>query len=156
VGIVLVAQLVGLLGLIVPVFPGLVVIWLADLGYGLVAGFGLSGWICFAIITLLMLAGSLADNVLMGAKARVGGASWWTLAAGWVAGVAGCLLLPPLGGIPASLLAVFIVEWIRRKDWRSALELTRGTAIGCGWAFVLRVALGLGMLLAWGAWVWIH
>jgi uncharacterized protein len=156
VAVTLVGQLVGLLGLIVPVFPGLTVIWLVDLGYGLAVGFDTTGWICFAFITLFMLTGTVIDNILMGAKAKGGGASWWTLAAGWAAGVTGTLLLPPLGGIPASLLAVFIAEWIRQKDWRSALNLTKGTAIGCGWAVLARLALGLGMILTWGAWVIIH
>jgi uncharacterized protein YqgC (DUF456 family) len=31
-------MLVGLFGLIVPVFPGLVVMWLAALGYGVASG----------------------------------------------------------------------------------------------------------------------
>jgi len=39
-----IAMLTGLLGLIVPVFPGLVIIWLAAIAYGFVNGFGTLGW----------------------------------------------------------------------------------------------------------------
>ena len=44
-------MLVGLFGLIVPVFPGTVVIWLAALGYGVVTGFHTLGIVLFVIIT---------------------------------------------------------------------------------------------------------
>ena len=36
-------MLVGLIGLVVPVFPGLLIMWLAALGYGIVAGFRHAG-----------------------------------------------------------------------------------------------------------------
>jgi uncharacterized protein len=74
-------MLVGLFGLIIPIFPGNVVMWLAALVYGLVFGFGRLGGIIFGIITLLMFVAVLADNFLMGAKAREkvqpGGRSSW-------------------------------------------------------------------------------
>ncbi|MDD5370712.1 MAG: DUF456 domain-containing protein [Anaerolineaceae bacterium] len=152
--LVLTVMLAGLVGLIVPVFPGLTVIWLADIVYGVLVGFDLKGWILFALITLLMIAGSLVDNFMMGKKAREGGASWWALAMGWVGGIVGSILLPPLGGIPAAILAVFAFEWVRMEDWRRALNLTKGMAIGWGWAFVARLGIGIVMIGLWGVWAW--
>ena len=76
-GITLTAMLVGLL--VIPILPGLVIIWVAALGYGLAAGFGVLGWIMFAIITVLMLVGSIVDNVLMGTSAHKEGAPWWVI-----------------------------------------------------------------------------
>lgn len=64
--------LVGLFGLIVPIFPGVVIIWLAELGYGIVKGFSTLGIVLFAIITLLMLVGVTIDNVLMGMEPEKG------------------------------------------------------------------------------------
>lgn len=151
----LVVMLAGLVGLIVPVFPGLTVIWLAALGYGVLSGFGLKGWIVFALITILAIAGSLVDNFLMGAKARQGGASWWALAMGWIGGIVGSILLPPLGGIPASILAVFAFEWLRMKDWRRAFNVTKSMAVGWGSAFVIRFAMGVVMISLWGFWVFV-
>jgi hypothetical protein len=54
----LTVMLVGLFGLAVPIVPGLVIMWLGALGYGLFAGFGVLGWIMFALITILMIAGA--------------------------------------------------------------------------------------------------
>ncbi len=150
--IALVFMLVGLFGLVVPIFPGLTVIWLAARGYGVLEGFGLLGWIAIVLITLLMIAGSLVDNFLMGSKALQGGSSWWALASSWLGGILGSILLPPLGGIPGSLLGMFLYEFISRRDWRRAFQMTKNVAIGCGWAFVIRFGMGIVMIILWLAW----
>jgi len=148
-------MLFGLFGLVIPVMPGLVIIWVAALGYGIAAGFGTLGWIMFALITVLMIAGSVVDNVLMGTQAKQSGASWLSLAAALVFGIAGNLLLPVIGGLLSALLALFVAEWIRRKDWREALKAVRGMAWGCGWAVVIRFIMGAVMIGLWMIWAWI-
>ncbi len=54
------ALLVGLLGLIIPVFPGLTVMWLATLVYALVQAsndlMGWQDWVLFGFITFFMIA----------------------------------------------------------------------------------------------------
>ena len=147
-------MLFGLFGLLIPVLPGLVIIWVAALGYGIASGFGTLGWIMFIIMTLLMIAGSLIDNVLMGTQARQSGASWVSIAAALVFGIAGNFVLPVIGGLIAALLALFIAEWIRRKNWRESLKSVRGMAWGCGWAFVIRFIMGIVMIGLWLVWAW--
>lgn len=151
-GLILVTMLVGLFGLVVPVFPGIVVIWLAALGYGVAAGFGaLGGWL-FAVISLLMLAGVTVDNVLMGAGARQGGASWTALGLGLLAGVLGTLLLPPIGGLIFAPLAIFLYEYRRLGDREKAISALKGLALGWGAAFVVRFGIGVVMIVLWGVW----
>jgi uncharacterized protein YqgC (DUF456 family) len=145
-------MLVGLFGLVVPIFPGLVIIWLAALGYGVVAGFGTLGGILFALITLIMAAGAVLDNVLMGAKAREAGASWESIAVGLLAGVVGTIVFPPIGGLIAAPLGILLMEYYKSQDVDKALKATRGLALGCGWAFVLRFGLGALMIGLWAAW----
>jgi len=147
-------MLFGLFGLVIPVVPGLVIIWVAALGYGIAAGFGTLGWIMFAIISLLMVAGSVIDNVLMGTQARQSGASWVSIAAALVFGIAGNFVLPVIGGLIAALLALFVAEWIRRKNWRESLKSVGGMAWGCGWAFVIRFIMGVVMIGLWMIWAW--
>ena len=76
------ALIVGTIGLIVPVFPGLVINWLVILIYGLVSGFGVKGWIVFILVTILAIVGNVSDNIMMGKKARESGASWLRLGRG--------------------------------------------------------------------------
>jgi uncharacterized protein YqgC (DUF456 family) len=151
-GLTLLVMLVGLVGLIVPVFPGVVVIWLAALGYGVAAGFSNLGTILFVVITLLMVAGVVADNVLMGAKARQSGASWWSIGAALGLGILGTIVWPPVGGLITAPVTLLVVEYARAGDWDKALQASKGLALGCGWAFVVRFGLGVVMIGLWLIW----
>ncbi len=151
-GVTQVFVLVGLFGLAVPVFPGLVVMWLAILIYGILNGFASPGLGFFIPITVLMLIGSVVDNVMMGAGAKKGGASWQTIGIALVAGVAGTVLLPPIGGIIAAPGAVYLLEYRRLGDTQKAWAALRGLAAGWGLSFVVRFLIGVVMMILW--WVW--
>jgi uncharacterized protein len=142
----------GLLGLLVPFFPGLTVIWLALLAFGLVEGFNWVSGILFGVATVLMLFGNVIDNILMNASAREKGTSWLALAIGFVVLLVGSLVVTPLGGMLLSMLAIFIVEAIRRRDWRKALSSLGGFAVGWGGSTVVRFAIGLLMIGLWVIW----
>jgi len=150
--ITLVIMGVGLFGLIVPIFPGITVIWLAALGYGVVTRFNTLGWVMFALITILFIAGVTVDNFLMGAKARQEGTAWSSLALGYLAGILGTIFLPPLGGIIAAPLVVLLMEYLRQHDIKKALASLRGLAIGWGASFVVRFFIGLVMIGLWLVW----
>jgi uncharacterized protein YqgC (DUF456 family) len=152
----LVGMLVGLFGAIIPFFPGVTVIWVAGLVYGIVTGFDTLGIIIMALITLGFLAGITVDNVLMGAGARMGGASWWTLAAAVVAGVVGTIAFPPIGGFIAVPLAIFLIELLRNRAVEDAWRATRGLALGWGLSFLVRFAIGLVMIALWLVWVFVR
>ena len=153
--ITLTVMLAGLL--VLPLLPGLVIIWVGSLGYGLVAGFGTLGWIMFAFMTVLMIAGSVVDNVLMGRSAHKEGAPWWVILIAMMAAIVGSFVIPIpiIGGILAALVTLFGIEWIRRKDWRKALASLKGMAVGWGWAFVIRFIIGLIMIGLWLIWAWV-
>ncbi len=151
----LVVMLVGLFGLVVPIFPGIVVIWLAALGYGLAAGFGGAGVWVFIVLTVLMVVGATIDNILMARGAHSGGAAWYSIVAALVAGLAGTYFFPPLGGLLAAPLVLLLVEYLRRRDAHAAWKAARGYLWGCGWAFVVRFGLGVVMIALWAAfWAW--
>ncbi|MCX6035176.1 MAG: DUF456 domain-containing protein [Chloroflexi bacterium] len=153
-GIAIVMMAVGLL--VIPILPGLMIIWVSALGYGIAAGFGVLGWVMFALITVLMLAGSILDNVLMGAQAHKEGAPWWVVIISMASAIIGSFVIPIpiIGGILAALLVLFLIEWIRLKDARKALVSMRGMLVGCGWAAVFRIIIGLVMIGLWLIWAW--
>lgn len=146
--------LFGLFGLIIPIFPGLVVIWLAVLGYGIISGFSTLGIVVFIVATLLMLIGTIVDNLFMGVGARKGGASWSTIIVALSAGVIGTVIFPPLGGVVAAPIAVLLLEYLRVMDVGKAWEALRGLASGWGLAVFVRFLIGIIMMAAWWFWVW--
>ena len=148
-------MLIGLFGLVVPVFPGVTVIWLFTLVYGIIFDFGtLGGWI-FGLLTLLAVIGELADNVLMSGRAHREGASWYAIVLATIAGLIGSVLLTPIGGIAAALGALYLIEYLRHKDPQLAWARTKSMAIGLGWAFVARFGIGTVMIVLWIIWAWL-
>jgi uncharacterized protein YqgC (DUF456 family) len=148
----LIFMLVGLFGLIIPIFPGIIVIWLAVLAYGLVTGFNTLGWILFALITILLFVGMTIDNILMNARAHKEGAAWSSLILGMLGGILGTIFLPPLGGIITAPLVVLLVEFYRQRDFNKALRTLRGLLIGWGMSFIARFFIGVVMIGLWLAW----
>jgi uncharacterized protein YqgC (DUF456 family) len=152
---ILAGMLMTLCGLIVPVFPGLIVIWLLTLLYGIVAGFGVLGAVLFVFITALAIVGEISDNLLMSKKARQEGARWRSIALAFITGVVCSIAFTPLIGIAAALGGLFLAEFFFSRDHRKAFAVTKGMAIGWGWAFVLRFGIGLVMIALWAIWAWI-
>lgn len=146
---------IGLIGLLFYIIPGLTIIWLAVLAYGIVTGFNVSSGILFAVITLLMIGGNIVDNLTMGKEARKTGASWLGIAVALVAGIAGTFILPPFGGLLFAAAGILVVEWIRKKDFLEGLRSTGGILKGCGVAVIVRFMIGLTMIGLWGVWVWL-
>jgi uncharacterized protein YqgC (DUF456 family) len=158
--VVILGTLIGLFGLLLVFFPGLTVIWVSDLVWGIATGFNYSKgpWTftltlaTFAVITMLMLLGNILDNVFMAGGARSKGASWWAIGLSWVAMIVGGIYLTPVGGLAAALVVLFVVEWIRMKDHKSAFNSTSHMAMGCGWAVVSRLAIALLMIGLFAVW----
>ena len=145
-------MLTGLAMLALPVLPGLWVMWIAALVYAISTGFGATAIIFMVLITILTVVGGLMDNILMGAHARTSGASWLSIAVALVGAVVGSILLPPIGGLLLALAGIFLVEYTRIRDWRKALESTKGMALGCGWGVIARFGFGVLVMIVWLIW----
>jgi len=144
---------VGLLGLFFYIIPGLTIIWLAVLVYGIVAGFNVGSGILFGLITLLMIGGNVIDNLIMGAEAKKTGASWPSIIVALVAGVAGTFLLPPFGGLIFAAVGILVVEWIRKRNLAEGAKSAGGILKGCGLAVMIRFGIGALMIGLWVVWV---
>lgn len=155
----LVILLLGLVGLIVPVFPGLVVMWIAVLVYaiaeqsaGLMTGWD---WFLFALITILMVAGSVIDNIIIARHMRDKQVPWTSIGVAFVAGILASLFFTPLVGIIASPFGLFLAEAFRLKNRKAAFESTRAWMTGWGWSFAARFVIGIFIVIFWLLWAWI-
>jgi uncharacterized protein YqgC (DUF456 family) len=151
--------LVGLAGLIVPIFPGLTVMWLATLVYALVqAAGGLMGWIdwvLFALITLLMIGGNVIDNIIIAKNVREKQVPWRSILLAFAAGIGVSLFLTPLAGIVASPVGLFLAELYRLRDRKTAFANTKAWVTGWGWAIAARIGIGVVMTGLWMLWAWL-
>lgn len=151
--------IVGLLGLIVPVFPGLVVMWLGTLLYALVenAAGNMTGgkWFIFGIITVLMISGSILDNLIIAYKMRDKYIPWSSILFAFGAGIVASIFFTPIIGLVAAPVGLFLAESRRLKDNEAAVASTKAYMIGWGWAFGARFLIGLAMIGFWMLWAWV-
>jgi uncharacterized protein len=150
--VILVTMILGLVGLFFVVIPGLTIIWVGALIYGILTGFSAFSIFLFVIISLLMIFGNMLDQLVMGAKAKKSGASWTSVLVSTGAAFVFSLIFPPFGGLIAALIALMVLELIRLKDWRKAAQSSKEMAIGCLSAVVLRFLVGLVMIGIWIMW----
>jgi uncharacterized protein YqgC (DUF456 family) len=147
-------MLVGIVGLFIPVFPDLLLIWAAALGYGLIIGWEANGPLLFGLITLLAIVGTLADVWMSTLGGRAGGASFGSIIVGTIFGFLGMIFLTPLGGIGILLLSIFLLEYRRIGDADKALKAMLGAGIGFGASFGIKLVIGLGMISIWVYWAY--
>ncbi len=157
-------MLIGLIGLIVPVFPGLLIMWLATLFYALLessAGhMAWYQWVLFGLITVLMVFGQVIDNLIIARKMRGRALPWVSIALAYVGGLLGTLVFAPIvtiftpvAGVMASLLVLFGAEWLRLRRAGLAFASARSYMVAWSWSWAAVFSVGLLMILIWGLWV---
>jgi len=136
--VALATMIVGLIGVFLPVVPGVGFIWLVVLVYAVAEHFATIDPITFAVLTVLGAIGFTADLWMSQVGAKVGGASVWSLLAGLVLGAIGAivgLVFLGIGAVPGAIVGaiagVILAEWYRRKDWREAFKAGGGWLVGC-------------------------
>lgn len=152
-------MLVGLFGLVIPIFPGITVIWLAALIYAIAEAMAgqmdIWGWLLFALITILMIAGNFVDNIIIARKLRETGTPWSSIAIGYAAGLVSSLFLTPFAALLITPVVLYLTEYVRLRDARGAFNSAKGWLIGFGWTFLALVAIGLVMIGLWLLWAWV-
>jgi uncharacterized protein YqgC (DUF456 family) len=150
--------LVGLAGLIVPVFPGLTIMWLATLVYALIQNAADKmtgwGWFAFAFITLLMIGGNIVDNIIIARKMRDQFIPWSSILLAFAAGIIVSLFFTPMVGLIAAPSGLFLAELRRLHDRDEAIKSAKAYMVGWGWAFGARFIIGIVMIGSWMLWAW--
>ncbi len=145
-------MVVGLAGTVVPVMPGVGILWLAVIGYGLLVGFGIIGWVVVALATLLAIA-SLVTGVLVPKRmADRHDVSRWSQLGGLVGAVAGFFVIPAVGVIVGAVAGVFVVEYVTTRQVGSAWQGTVAVAKGFGLALLFDVFFASSIITLWGLW----
>jgi len=146
-------MLVGLVGIVVPVLPGLLLVWLATAlwAYDHPAP---PAWVVFGVSTLIYAAGMVSQYLIPGRRMRQAGVGTWTLLLAVVLAVVGFFVLPVVGALVGFVLGIFLVELSRRHDrvaaWASTKHALKGVALSMG----IELAAGSAIVLTWLAGLW--
>ncbi len=146
--------LIGLLGTVLPVLPGLPLMFGGMLLAAWAGGFQHIGAWTLAVMALLVLL-SIAVDVgasIVGAK-RVGASNKALVGAG-LGGVIGIFF-----GIPGLLAGPFLGaaagEMVHGREWRAASKVGMGTWLGLALGAVLKVGLAFSMLAIFCLALWL-
>jgi uncharacterized protein YqgC (DUF456 family) len=153
--LVALAMAVGTIGTVVPVLPGLAVVWGAALAYGLAEGFGAVGTVAFVVITALAAAGTLAGWILPKRAAEAAGASRSSIWLGIALAIPGFFAIPVVGLAIGGLAGLYAGEYQRTHDHAIAWQATRRTVVGFGLAVLVQFLAALAMVLTWAVWVFV-
>ncbi len=143
--LVIVSMLLGLLGTLVPMLPGLLLVWLALLTYALVDGFQVITPAFFATLSFVALFGMSSDLWLPLLGARASGASWRSTLYGTVGALVGFFVGTLLGSIVGYAVGVLVAEYQKHQDWNLAFKASLGGLAGMGVSKL--VQLGCGVLI---------
>ena len=151
-GLAVFFMLVGLVGVIIPMIPGTLLIWLTVLLYALLEranSFAAIDPLTFIIITLIAAVTGLADLWLPLVGAKAGGSSRRSLVFGVLGALAGTFLIPiPLfGTILGYAGGILLGEYHKHRDWDRALRAGAGGIAGWGIATVLQLGGGILIIL---------
>ena len=149
--VVLIVMVIAIIGALLPSIPGALIVWVAVLVYDLIRGFTPANIAVLAIMTILMLVASTSDIWLSGASARRGGASGCAVGLAVVAGIVGLIFFNIVGAILLPVITVLVVELVRLRDVRRALQA--GGSYFVGWLLSSGVEL-LAVLLMIALWLW--
>lgn len=140
---------VGIVGVVVPVLPGLVLV-LAGIAVWAVPRGDALGWTVLGIAAAVVVLGSIAKYLLPGRRLRDSGVPGRTLAAGAVLGVVGFFVVPVVGLLLGFVLGVYLAELARLRDNALAWPSTRAALAAVGWSILIEFGTAL---LATGVWI---
>jgi uncharacterized protein YqgC (DUF456 family) len=140
---------VGIVGVVVPVLPGLVLV-LAGIAVWSVPRGDALGWSVLGIAVAVVVVGSVVKYLVPGKKLRDAGVPGRSIALGAVLGIVGFFVIPVVGLFIGFVLGIYLAELARLKESSLAWPSTRGALGAVGWSILIELVTGL---IAAGVWI---
>ncbi|MGY1866994.1 MULTISPECIES: DUF456 domain-containing protein [Nocardia] len=141
--------LVGLVGVVVPILPGVILIFGAIAVWAFLTG-GATAWTVFAVSTLLLVLSGVVKYTWPGRRMKDAGVSNRAVFLGAVLGVVGFFVIPVVGLFVGFVLGVYLSELQRLRANRQAWQATVHALKGVGLSIMIEL---FGALLAVAVWV---
>lgn len=146
-GVLIVA---GLIGIVVPVLPGLLLSWAGVLVWALSLRTG-AAWTTLAIATTIMVLGTVIKYLVPGRTLREAGVPWSTLGLGTLLGIVGFFVVPVVGLFVGFVAGVYLGERVRLNDNSAAWPSTVAALRAVGLSMLIELLAGLLIAATWAA-----
>jgi uncharacterized protein YqgC (DUF456 family) len=138
----------GVLGVLVPVLPGLVLCWLGVLLWALLGDAGGARWAILGFATVIAAAGTVVKYLWPGRQLKSTGVPTSSLLAGGVLGVIGFFVVPVVGLVLGFVLGIWLAERARLGPGR-AWPATRQALTAVGLSLLVELAAALAIAVLW-------
>jgi uncharacterized protein YqgC (DUF456 family) len=142
------AILIGVLGVLIPVIPGLVLCWLGVVLWALLGDAGAERWVVLALATVIALAGTVVKYLWPGKRLKDTGVPTSSMLAGGVLGLIGFFVVPVVGLVLGFVLGIWLAERLRLGPGQ-AWPSTRGALGAVGLSLLVEFAAALGVAVVW-------
>ncbi len=145
---------IGIIGIIVPVLPGLLITLAGVFLWALITGTP-TGWVVFGVCVLWFAAGVAGQFLIPGRRMRREGVGRSTLLIALLLGIIGFFVVPVIGAVIGFVGGIFLVESSRTGDrahaWARTKSALRAVATSIGIelvaAFAIAATYAVGVLL---------
>lgn len=146
--LVAVSIAVGLVGVVVPLLPGALLVWLAIVVWGITVGTA-TGWAVVAVATAVIAAGQVVKYTIPGRRLRADGVPNRSLVVGGLVALVGFFVVPVVGMFIGFVLGVYASE-VQRVGTRAAWPSTKAALRAVGVSTLLELT---STLLAAAVWI---
>ena len=138
----------GIIGIVVPVLPGLILVLVGIAVWAVPRG-DVVAWTVLGVAIAIVVVGSVVKYLLPGRRLRDSGVPARTLVVGAVLGIVGFFVVPVVGLFLGFLLGVYLAELARLGSSTSAWPSTREALGAVGWSILIELATGLLAAAVW-------
>ncbi len=143
------AILVGLIGIVVPILPGILLVFVAILVWTIEVG-GATAWTVFGVATAFLLVGTVVKYTVPGRQLKDAGIPASTKWAGVALAIPGFFVIPVIGLFVGFVLGVYLAEWQRigpAAAWPSTMSALKAVGV----SILIELAAATLAALTWVA-----
>lgn len=146
---------VGVLGIVIPVLPGLllcvagVLVWAGYTG-------GTTAWVTFGVVAAIYAVTLLLQFLIPGRRMKREGVGGMTLGFGIVGAIVGLFVIPGIGLPIGFVFGVFAAEYVRFRDLERAWQATKSALRGVLHSMGIELSAATLIALTWTVGVLAH
>jgi uncharacterized protein YqgC (DUF456 family) len=146
--VVVVMIVAGLIGIVVPVLPGLLLVWGGVVVWALAERTG-AAWAALAAATVVFLVSQVMKYLVPGRRLKEAGVPTVSMLGGVMLGILGFFVVPVVGVFLGFVVGIYAVELLRLRDHRRAWPSTVHALKAAGVSVLIELVAGLVIAALW-------
>ena len=146
--VVALMMVVGVVGIVVPVLPGLLLV-VAGVVLWALEERSTTGWVVLGVVAVVYLAGLVLQWLVPGRRMKRAGVRTSTLLAGVVTAIVAAFVIPVVGLFVGFPLGIFLVSLARTRDHKEALRATGHALRAVGTNILIELVTAFTIIAVW-------